>query len=152
MRWPLALLAVVLLIPGALAYTMSASEHEWKVYDDGGNIVLSGVTPFVITKIDVDQDYALVCTDTSWCKVYHVPDGEIVLRARNIDLQYPYVVKHVGDSSFNLCTLSGNDCKIHREAVKVFILQLITDYMETRDPTLKTAILALINIYMSIGG
>ena len=143
---------VLLLIAGqACAYTMSANDHEWLIYDDNGNVVLSGVTPFVITKIDVDQDYALVCTDTGWCKVYHVPDREIVLRARNIDLQYPYVVKHVGDSSFKLCTLDGLECTIHKEAIKTFIMQLIIDYMKTKDPVLKQAILVLINIYIGFG-
>jgi len=129
---------------------MSANDHEWWIYDDNGNVVLSGVTPFTIVSIDVDNDYALVCTDTNWCKVYHIPDGEIVIRAKNITLEYPYIMKHVGNLSFKLCALDGLECTTHKEAVKTFIMQLIVDYVKTKDPVLKQAILVLINIYMQM--
>jgi len=144
------LLTMLLLIPTVSAYTMSATEHEWTVYDEQGNVVLSGVTPFNITKIDTDNEYALVCTETGWCKVYHIPSGDIILRAKNIDLQYPYVVKVVEDKEFKLCTLDGKECKIHKEALKQYILQLIVDYMKTKDPKIKQAILGLIMIYIKI--
>jgi len=143
-------LAILLLIPTVSAYTMSSTDHNWEVYDEQGNVVLSGVTPFKITKTDVDNEYALICTDTGWCKIYYIPDGSIVMRAKSIDLRYPYVVKIIGNMQFNLCTLDDKECKIHKEAVKNFILQLIVDYTKTKDPKIKQPILGLIVIYLTL--